>query len=77
MEKIILKTSFGIFNGNKHEDAYEFLGIPFAPRKQNYNTLTTIEFSLVFPALPNGTTQFDLIEPGDSDWRFYNIKITD
>ena len=63
-------------NGNKLKIT-KALGIPFAPRKQNYNTLTTIEFSLVFPALPNGTTQFDLIEPGDSDWRFYNIKITD
>ena len=53
------------------------LGIPYAPNKQNYNTATTIEFSLVFPALKNGTTQFDLIEPGDSDWKFYNIKIAE
>lgn len=53
------------------------LGIPYAPNKQNYNTETTIEFSLVFPALKTGTTQFDLIEPGDSDWRFYDIKIAE
>lgn len=53
------------------------LGVPYAPNKQNYNTATTIEFSLVFPALKNGTTQFDLIEPGDSDWKFYNIKIAE
>lgn len=53
------------------------LGIPYAPNKQNYNTATTIEFSLVFPVLKNGTKQFDLIEPGDSDWKFYNIKISE
>ena len=30
MEKTALKTSIGTFIGNMHEDAREFLGIPYA-----------------------------------------------
>ena len=34
MDKITLKTSIGTFQGNEHEDAYEFLGIPYAKAKR-------------------------------------------
>jgi para-nitrobenzyl esterase len=34
MKKITLKTSFGTFLGNEHEDVFEFLAIPYARAKR-------------------------------------------
>lgn len=60
-------------DGRKHQ-IIKADGIPFAPKKQNYNTLTTIDFTMTFPAVMKGTTYFDMIEPGG--WEFYGIKVT-
>ena len=34
MKKITLKTSFGTFLGNEHENVFEFLAIPYARAKR-------------------------------------------
>ena len=49
-------------------------GIPFSPQTLNFDKITTIEFTMTFPAVPKGTTHFDMIEP--SGWKFYGIKVT-
>ena len=33
-------------------------------------------FTLHFGALPASCTSFDLVEPGDSEWKFYSIPVT-
>jgi hypothetical protein len=30
---------------------------------------------LIFPAIPKGTTSLDLVEPGDSEWKFYGVSL--
>lgn len=50
-------------------------GIAIAPNQTLLNGVTDNKlFRLVFPAIPQGTTSFDMIEPGDSDWKFYGIS---
>lgn len=49
--------------------------ISYAPKKKYIEPKETISFVLSFPALPKGTKYFDLIEPGESEWKFYDIKI--
>lgn len=49
--------------------------ISYAPQKKYIDPGETASFVLSFPALPKGTKYFDLIEPGDSSWKFYDIKI--
>ncbi|MDD6002029.1 MAG: hypothetical protein PUC50_07555 [Bacteroidales bacterium] len=33
------------------------------------------DFALYFPPIPKSTTKMDLIEPGTSDWKFYDIQL--
>lgn len=50
-------------------------GIAIAPGQTYYrDSETPIYFNLTFPALPQGTTSFDLIESATSDWKFYNVR---
>jgi len=50
-------------------------GIAIAPNQTLLNGVTDNKlFRLVFPAIPQGTTSFVMIEPGDSDWKFYGIS---
>lgn len=50
-------------------------GIAVAPGQTYYRDRETpIYFNLTFPALPQGTTSFDLIESATSDWKFYNVR---
>ncbi len=50
-------------------------GIKIAPEKTYYSYAgQDITFTLYFPPIPE-TTSIDLIEPGDSDWKFYNISL--
>jgi hypothetical protein len=51
-------------------------GIKIAPEKTyfNYNE-QEITFTLYFLPIPTSTISMDLIEPGDSNWKFYGIKI--
>ena len=51
-------------------------GIAIAPNKTNYSKAgETKHFKLIFPAIPKSTTSFDMVEPGDSDWKFYGISL--
>lgn len=50
-------------------------GIAIAPGQTYYrDSETPIYFNLTFPAFPQGTTSFDLIESATSDWKFYNVR---
>ena len=50
-------------------------GIAIAPGQTYYRDRETpIYFNLTFPALPQGTTSFDLIESATSSWKFYNVR---
>lgn len=50
-------------------------GIAIAPGQTYYRGVDTpIYFNLTFPALPQGTTSFDLIESATSEWKFYNVR---
>ena len=50
-------------------------GIDIAPGQTYYRDRETpIYFNLTFPALPQGTTSFDLIESATSSWKFYNVR---
>ena len=51
-------------------------GLKIAPEKTyfNYNE-QEITFTLYFLPIPTSTISMDLIEPGDSNWKFYGIKI--
>lgn len=50
-------------------------GIAIAPGQTYYRDVDTpIYFSLTFPALPQGTTSFDLIDSATSEWKFYNVR---
>ena len=50
-------------------------GIAIAPGQTYYRDVDTpIYFNLTFPALPQGTTSFDLIESATSNWKFYNVR---
>ncbi len=59
---------------NKYNLKYP-LGIPLSPDRESvvYGKYQT--FSLVFNAIPIDTESIDLIEPGDSSWKVYNIKL--
>lgn len=51
-------------------------GIAIAPNKTNYSKPgETKNFKLIFPAIPKSSTSFDLIEPGESVWKFYGISL--
>lgn len=49
-------------------------GISYSPEYTYYNGNRTIWFTLTFPALPKNSTIFNLIEPGGSSWKFYDVK---
>lgn len=49
-------------------------GISYSPEYTYYNGNRTIWFTLTFPALPKYSTIFNLIEPGGSSWKFYDVK---
>lgn len=50
-------------------------GISYYPEKTYYNGNRIVSFILrFFSDLPTTASQFDLIEPGDSPWKFYGIR---
>lgn len=52
------------------------INIAVAPLKTEFHFQDEeLVFALVFPALPQNTRTFSIIEPADSSWKFYNIKI--
>ena len=51
-------------------------GIPFEPKTVVVEPGKPLEFRLVFSKLPEGTTQFDLIESDKPDsWKFLDITL--
>lgn len=53
-------------------------GIAVSPDKTEYEGQNkTIVFKLHFKAIPKSVTSISLIEPGESDWRFYGISLKD
>lgn len=52
-------------------------GIAITPEKTYFSKKDEIlYFTLYFPAIPNDATKIDLVEPGDSDWKWYGIDIS-
>ena len=52
------------------------INIAIAPLKTEFHFQDEeLVFALVFPALPQNTRTFSIIESADSSWKFYNIKI--
>lgn len=61
---------------NKKYKLLKTEGIEIAPRKTNYSYAgQNITFKLYFEQIPQSTTEFDLIENQDSDWRWYGIQL--
>ena len=51
-------------------------GIAMAPDKTYFNKKgETKIFRLYFQAIPKGTTSFNLLEPGNSNWKFYGVSL--
>ena len=51
-------------------------GIAITPNKTNFSRIgETKIFKLYFPAIPKATTSLDLLEPGESDWKYYGISL--
>jgi V8-like Glu-specific endopeptidase len=71
----INKDTYIVYGDNKYK-LKKAEGIEFAPNKTYYEKVgETKYFKLIFPAIPKSVTSFDLIEPGDSDWKFYGISL--
>ena len=51
------------------------VGIPLSPDRKEAVYGEKQTFSLVFNAIPIDTESIDLIEPGDSSWKVYNIQL--
>ena len=62
-------------NGKKY-NLTKTEGIGIFPRKTYFSSVGQIkDFALYFPAIPKTTEKIDLIEPGDSSWKFFGIKL--
>ena len=49
-------------------------GIPISPSHHEFSRKGDhLKFKLIFPAITDGSKSFDLIEPADSEWKFYGI----
>lgn len=67
------KTYIVSYNTGKKYNLAKVEGIPYAPQKL-YLSQTRTRFKLIFPTLPQNTTQFNLIEE-EGNWKFYGIKL--
>lgn len=71
----INKDTYIVYGGNKYT-LKNADGIEYSPSKTYYEKIgETKYFKLIFPAIPKSVTSFDLIEPGDSDWKFYGVSL--
>ena len=69
------KNTTIVVNGQEYK-LIKAEGIAIAPNKTNFSRNgETKTFKLYFPAIPKGTTSFNLLEPGDSDWKFYGVSL--
>lgn len=51
------------------------VGIEISPDTTWFTKPTVTSFTLFFPKIDKNTKSIDLIEPGESDWKFYGIKL--
>ncbi|MBQ5453511.1 MAG: hypothetical protein IIT56_11050, partial [Bacteroidales bacterium] len=52
-------------------------GIKIAPERTHFQNITEpITFTLYFPAVKTIPATMDFVEPGESDWKFFGIKIS-
>lgn len=64
------------FNTGKKYSMIRAEGIPIEPQKHYFNSVyEKVQFKLIFPALPQNTTKFNLIESESSSWKFYGIEL--
>ena len=64
------------FNTGKKYSMIRAEGIPIEPQKHYFNSAyEKVQFKLIFPALPQNTTKFNLIESESSSWKFYGIEL--
>ncbi|MBR0042351.1 MAG: hypothetical protein IJP36_05090, partial [Bacteroides sp.] len=62
----------------KRYQMLEAYGIPKSPQKYTLKSVhETVNFSLVFPALPEKTRRINFIEYYNSSWNMYRIKLKD
>lgn len=62
--------------GSEIYDLMDCEGIELAPKKTYISRVgETRSFTLYFLPIPKSTTKMDLIEPGTSDWKFYDIQL--
>lgn len=73
---ITLDQNAYISANNKHYRLIKTEGIEISPKKTyfSYNG-QIIKFKLYFEPLPMSTTEFDLIENQDSEWKWYGIQL--
>lgn len=53
----------------------ECVNIPKYPERHNMTFREKLTFTLLFPPMPMNTKSFNILEPGDSDWLFYDIVL--
>ena len=59
-------------------ETYHFFrsrNIPIFPERSSIEAGQTEYFYLVFPALPENVNTFDVIEQGDSGWKFHGVRL--
>lgn len=62
--------------GDKEYKLIKAEGIAIAPDKTYFSKKgETKTFRLYFRAIPKSTTSINVVEPGDSDWKFYGILL--
>ena len=72
------KSLYVITKDGKKFNAVRATGIPLEPSKGVKNEGVNLDFSITFPKLPAGTTQFDMIESdADGSWKYFDITLKD
>jgi len=68
------ESAYITVDGQEHLELRATEGIPMGPDRKHLNAGEEVEFVLIFPPLPAGTTQFDFFET--DDWTFTDIKLS-
>lgn len=63
-------------NGKKYP-LTQIEGIAINPNKTYLHTGEIKSFTLYFPQIPKTVSSIDLVEPGNSSWKFYGIQLSD
>jgi Trypsin-like serine proteases, typically periplasmic, contain C-terminal PDZ domain len=64
------------YNTGKKYTMVRAEGIPTEPQKHHFKSAyEKVQFRLIFPALPQNTTKFNLIESESSSWKFIGIQL--